>query len=125
MAASVEELLDLTVEAMAGGGDLSPLLTEDVLMMGTDPDEYWEGREASIAAHAKQDEVLGRPTMTTEGDRRIRQHGDTAWFVEHVQVSFGESALRMRMTGVAVREDDGEWRFAQVQAAPAQEPVAL
>ena len=125
MAASMDELVDLTVEALAGGGDLAPLLTEDVLMMGTDPEEYWEGREAGVAAHAKQDEVLGRPTFTAEGDRRVRENGDTAWFTEHVHVRFGESSLRMRMTGVAVREGDGEWRFAQVQAAPAQEPVAL
>jgi ketosteroid isomerase-like protein len=68
---------------------------------------------------------LGRPTFTPEGDRRVRQNGDTAWVAEHVQIRFGDSGLRMRMTGVAVLEDDGHWRFAQVQAAPAQEPVAL
>lgn len=125
MAASMDELVESTIEAMVSGGDLAPHLTEDVLMMGTDPDEYWEGREAVVAAHAKQDQVLGRPTFTAEGDRRVRANGDTAWMAEHVQVRFRESALRMRMTGVAVREGDGHWRFAQLQAAPAQEPVAL
>jgi hypothetical protein len=125
MATSMNELVDLTMEAMAGGGDLSPYLTADVLMMGTDPDEYWEGREQVVAAHAQQDQTLGRPSFTSEGDRRVRQNGETAWAAEHVQIRFGESGLRMRLTGVAVLEDDGHWRFAQVQAAPAQEPVAL
>jgi ketosteroid isomerase-like protein len=125
MAASMDELVESTIQAMAGGGDLAPLLTEDVLVMGTDPDEYWEGRETAVAAQAKQDEVLGRPTFTAEGDRRVRVHGETAWYAEHMQVQFGEGSLRMRLTGVAVLEDDGQWRFAQVQAAPAQEPVPL
>lgn len=125
MAMSMNELVDLTMEAMAGGGDLSPHLTEDVLMMGTDPDEYWEGREQAVAAHAQQDQTLGRPTFTAEGDRRVRENGDTAWVAEHVQVVLGESGLRMRMTGVAVKEGDGHWRFTQLQAAPAQEPIAL
>lgn len=125
MTTSVDELVEATIEAMAGGGDLAPFLTDDVLMMGTDPDEYWEGREVSVAAHARQDEALGRPTFDLEGDRRVRTNGDTAWFAEHVLIRFGESSFRMRMTGVAVREADGQWRFAQVQAAPAQEPIAL
>lgn len=125
MAASMDELVEVTVQAMVSGGDLSPHLTDDVLMMGTDPEEYWEGREAVVAAHAKQDETLGRPAFTPEGDRRVRVNGDTAWLAEHVQVRFGESTMRMRMTGVAVREADAEWRFAQLQAAPAQDPVVL
>ena len=125
MAASMDELVDVTVQAMASGGDLSSHLTEDGLMMGTDPDEYGEGREAALEAHGRQDETLGRPTFTSEGDRRVRVNGDTAWLAEHVQVRFGESTMRMRMTGVAVREADSQWRFAQLQAAPAQDPVAL
>lgn len=121
----MNELVDLTMQAMASGGDLSPHLTADVLVMGTDPDEYWEGRDEAVAALVKQDQTLGRPTFAAEGDRRLRENGDTSWVAEHVLVRFGESALRMRMTGVAVKEDDGHWRFAQLQAAPAQEPIAL
>ena len=125
MAASMDELVDGLMEAMVNGSDLSPLLTEDVLMMGTDPDEYWEGRQNVAAAYAEQYRTLGQPTFRAEGDRRVRHNGDTAWLAEHVQVTFGAFSLRLRMSGVAVREGDGQWRFSQVQAAPAQDPVAL
>lgn len=125
VAGSIDELLDRVTTAMADGADLSPYLVEDVLLMGTDPDEYWEGRDTALAALAQQDEALGRPTFASEGDRRVRTHGDTGWVAEHLGATFGDSTMRMRMTGVAVRGDDGRWRFAQLQAAPAERPVAL
>jgi ketosteroid isomerase-like protein len=125
VAGSIDELLDRVTRAMADGADLSPYLVEDVLVMGTDPDEYWEGRDAVVAALAAQDETLGRPAFASEGDRRVRSHGDIGWVAEHLGATFRDSTIRMRMTGVAVRGGDGRWRFAQLQAAPAQEPVAL
>lgn len=83
------------------------------------------GRADVLAAHARQERTVGRPTFEPEGDRRVRELGDTAWAAEHVTVRFGSGSLRMRLTGVAVREQDGRWRFAQLQSAPAGEPVAL
>ena len=124
MAASMQELITGIYAATSSGGDPTPYLVEDVLVIGTDPDEWWEGRDTVLANLERQGETLGLPTMERGSDLRVREFGDTAWFAEHVQATFGDTTVRVRMTGVAVRQD-GEWRFAQFQAAPAMEAVQL
>lgn len=124
MVRTVDELIDGAFLALCSGEGYDPLLTDDVLVIGTDPTEWWEGRELVDEAMRAQFQQLGAATMEPEGDRRVRERGDVAWFAEHAVVGFRNNTYRMRMSGVAVR-DGGEWRFAQLQAAPAMEPLPL
>ena len=122
MVQTISELIDATFLALSADGDFAPLLVDDVLIIGTDPHEWWEGRAAVVEAMHAQFAQLGAATMQSEGDRRIREHGDVAWFAEHAAVGFGDQTFRIRMSGVAVREGS-DWRFAQLQAAPAMEAL--
>lgn len=124
MVQTLTELIDTTFLALCADDDVSALLADDVLVLGTDPQEWWEGRVAVADAMRAQVAQLGPATMSPEGDRRVREKGDVGWFAEHALVGFGDQTFRMRMTGVAVRQDGG-WRFAQLQAAPAMEPLPV
>jgi len=121
---SLTELIDVTFLALCRNEVLPSMLVEDVLVLGTDPDEWWDGLPALTQAMKAQYAQLEQASAEHEGDRRVREHGDVAWFAEHVVVGFGDSTYRMRMSGVAVRQD-GEWRFAQLQAAPAIDALPL
>jgi hypothetical protein len=125
MAETVPELIDQLSTALRGDAELMRSIVEDdVLLLGTDPGEEIEGAAAAVAAMAGQAESLGPVTFTSEGDRRVRERGDVAWFAEHGSMRLGERSLRVRLTGVAVRRSGG-WRLAQVQAAPCQVAVDL
>ena len=125
MAETVQELLDQLAAALGGDAEgMRSIVEDDVLLLGTDPGEEIEGAAAAVAAMAGQAESLGPVVFASEGDRRVREAGEVAWFAEHGSLRFGERSLRVRLTGVAVRRS-GRWRLAQVQAAPCQVPVDL
>ena len=125
MPATVDELLDQVATAVMGDAEaLRAVVDEDVLVLGTDPGEEVEGGQAAVDAMARQIDDLGRGTFVSEHDRRVRVLGAVAWFAEHGRMDFGERGLRVRLTGVAVQRD-GEWRLAQLQAAPCEEPADL
>lgn len=117
MSGSVRELLELAYERLASGQGVADLIQHDALLLGTETAEWWEGRQAVLAALETQDASIGRPRITRDGDLRVREHGDVAWFAEHATLRFGNDDLRVRLTGVAVRDSNG-WLLAQFQAAP-------
>jgi ketosteroid isomerase-like protein len=124
MVQTMDELIDATSSALGTGGDVTPLLVEDVLMLGTDPQEWWEGRAAAMDALHAQFAQLGLASNKPEGDRRVREHGDVAWFAEHASVTVHDQTFRLRLSGVAVRHGQ-DWRFAQFQVAPASDPLPI
>ena len=125
MADSVQALIDELLAAMATDPrGLQPLVSDDVVLLGTDPGEEFEGGEAIVAAMVAQQDALGPARWTSEGDRRLRQRGDVAWFVEHGRLDFDAGGARVRLSGVAVRDPEG-WRVAQAQVAPVEAPAAL
>lgn len=124
MVQTMAELIDATFLALCADGDFAPLLVDDVLVLGTDPQEWWEGRAAVVKAMHAQFAQLGAATIEPEGDRRVREHGGVAWFAEHAAVGFGDRTFRIRMSGVAIREGS-DWRLAQLQSAPAMDALPL
>jgi ketosteroid isomerase-like protein len=120
MAQTLYELIDGVTEAMLGDPErLRPLLDDDVLVLGTDPGEEFEGPDAVVRAMAEQAGAIGAGRWTSEGDRRLRERGDVAWWAEHGRLEFGQGGSRVRITGVAVKGEQG-WRLAQGQVAPCQ-----
>lgn len=125
MADSVQALIEELIEALATDAQrLRALLADDVVLLGTDPGEEFEGADAIVSAMAHQNATLGPLQWTSEGDRRLRQRADVAWFVEHGRLEFPEGGARVRLTGVAVQDPDG-WKFAQAQVAPVDAPAQL
>lgn len=125
MPKTVNELLDLTTTALLGDAEVvRSVVDDDVLLLGTDPGEEFEGASAAVAAMAGQIESMGKATFHSEDDRRVRELSDVAWFSEHGHMRFGQQSLRVRLTGVAVRRE-GEWKLAQLQAAPCHVPADL
>jgi ketosteroid isomerase-like protein len=125
MVTTVDELLDLATTALLGDAAvLQSVADADLLLLGTDPGEEFEGAPSAVAAMAGQVESMGTAVFVSEHDRRVRELGDVAWFAEHGQLRFGDQGLRVRLTGVAVRRDGG-WKLAQLQAAPCHAAVDL
>lgn len=126
MPGTVQELLDAVIEAVASDADrLRELCDDDVLVLGTDPGEEYDGVTEAVDAMRQQAQAIGPARWLSEGDRRLRQRSDVAWFAEHGRLDFGaRGGARVRLTGVAVQGPDG-WRVAQAQVAPCEAPAAI
>jgi ketosteroid isomerase-like protein len=87
-------------------------LTDDVLAVGTDPDEWWEGRDAVAKVGRAQVEQLARAGMhVTGGEPRIFDHGAVLIAVDRPILHAPEGqTIPTRFTVVAVKEN-GELRI--------------
>jgi ketosteroid isomerase-like protein len=79
------------------------------IMIGTDPDEWWEGG-AQIKSALRQ-QLEGGGLSVRAGDPRVVQTGDVAWFADRpVFVMPDGQEVACRLTGVLHREQ-GEWKL--------------
>ena len=82
------------------------------VFVGTDADEWWDTAEATRAAFREQMEASGGSDITA-GDVQAFADGDIGWFADQPVMRMPDGAsVTMRMTGVAVRTDDG-WKCVQ------------
>ncbi len=79
---------------------------DDVIGIGTDPDEWWEGRSAItgiVTAQVRETSEAGMRLVAD--DPRIYQHGDVVWSVDRPVLHLGDDAeIPMRVTLIAVVE---------------------
>lgn len=80
----------------------------ELVVVGTDPNEWWSGRPAVVSALNAQVIQLGGLPLKA-GDPIGWREGDVAW-VADVPVMGGFT--KFRLTAVAVLRDD--WQFAQI-----------
>lgn len=84
---------------------------EGVLMVGTDPNEWWEGYATILEAIQPQLESLAGSTC--EGDLKAYVEGTVGWFADDLKWNLPNGAvLPARLTGVCHRED-GDWKIVQ------------
>jgi ketosteroid isomerase-like protein len=107
----VAETLD-TFHRAAAEADLDSYLntiTDDVVFLGTDGNERWQGD--TFRDFARENFSAGRGWVYKPRERSIQmaRTGATAWFDESLENS---SLGRCRGTGVVVKTGDG-WRIAQ------------
>jgi ketosteroid isomerase-like protein len=82
-------------------------LADDVIGIGSDPDEWWEGRSLFgpvVAAQVREMSEAG--VQLRPGDPRIFEHGDVVWSVDRPVLHLGDGTeIPMRVTVIAVHED--------------------
>jgi ketosteroid isomerase-like protein len=89
--------------------------SDDVLVIGTDEDEWVEGGDAVAAAWRSQD-LAGIEV----DDVRCYEEGTVAWMVARVRFQLPDgSELPARVTGVAHKER-GDWKIVQSHSSAAR-----
>jgi hypothetical protein len=111
---SVELLRDLLTELYAAFGSGNPSawvdhLTDDVLGVGTDPDEWWEGRDTVVRVGTAQVEQLANAGMQVLGGTpRIFDHGSMLVAVDRPTLHSPDGqTIPSRFTVVAVNDGNG------------------
>jgi len=112
----LEGLMERMYEAMRSG-DVSAFeaaAVDDVLVIGTDPDEWWRGRDAVVAAFRAQTEAVGGGFPVQAGSPVAYSNGDTGWIADRpaMPLPTGQTG-NFRLTAVTVREG-GDWKIAQM-----------
>ncbi len=89
-------------------------LTQDVLFIGTAPDEFWDGSEMERVAREEY-EVMGRNEKTVI---RVEawEHGDTGWSCLDAVEQLLTGPQRLRVTLVWLRTE-GEWKAVHGHAS--------
>lgn len=106
----------------AASGDLTALdrtqSTEPgALMIGSDPDEWWEGGEAIALAWRAQIEALGGGMPIAAGNPQCWEEGNVGWAADRpVLRAPGQPDAPFRVTAVFHREG-GTWKVVQVHAS--------
>lgn len=114
--------------------DLDVILTtfsdrRDCIVVGTDADEEWTGKDAFAPAFRTQIDAFGRAVYAwREGDPRVWATDDQACIYGVLNVSLeietGSVALAMRST-FALEREDGEWRITHAHFSVPQEHRAV
>jgi hypothetical protein len=81
-------------------------IADDVIGIGSDPDEWWEGRtEFTRVVTTQLQEMSSAGVRMTAGEPRIFQHGDVVWAVDRPILHLGDgSNLPMRVTIIAISD---------------------
>jgi hypothetical protein len=112
--AEVEQVVREMFAAFQQGVDAgAPFVAEDATMIGTDPSEYWSGREEILRVLREQFEALGEGFGPAPGSPIGFQSGDVGWF-DDVGATFllpGSPPIPIRASGVLMRSG-GSWQLA-------------
>jgi ketosteroid isomerase-like protein len=112
--AVVNEMLDAMKRGDAGAVD-AMLADEVSAVIGTDDEEWWEGRDAASAAIRAQLEATGGFPLAVE---HVRGYGDDrfGWFEVRGSMAVDDRSVGVRMTGATRLEADG-WKCLQFHAS--------
>lgn len=84
-------------------------MTDDIVFLGTDGSERWQGSEFRDFAAAHFDAGRGWTYVPVQRDITVSANGDIAWFDELLQ---NEGLGTCRGSGVLVKSENG-WKIAQ------------
>jgi hypothetical protein len=107
-AENMRELLGRLYDSFASGDSTvwTSHVADDVIGIGTDEDEWWEGRSLLTKVAASQvKEMSSAGVRLTAGDPSIFQHGDVVWSVDRPLLRLGDGTeIPLRVTTIAVSE---------------------
>ena len=87
---------------------------DDVLVIGSDPDEWWAGRDTAVAAFRAQSEAMGGGFPVQAGNPVAYAHGDVGWIADRPTMSGPDgSTMGFRLTVVTMRQGS-EWKVAHM-----------
>jgi hypothetical protein len=104
----MRELLSRMYDSFAAGHPTvwTDDVADDVIGIGTDSDEWWEGRSVvSKVAGTQVREMSSAGVRLTPGEPRIVAHGDVVWSVDQPVLHLGDGTQTpLRVTAIAVSE---------------------
>lgn len=115
--AALNSLINTFGTPAMGSAFLSAMSSEpESLVIGTDPDEWWDEPESiKRAISAQGDELQGMTARVFRTDGWVE--GNVGWAAARAEVEMpGGSPVNMRITAVYLRRHDG-WKIAQAHAS--------
>jgi ketosteroid isomerase-like protein len=109
VANEMRKLVDQLYDSFSSG-DAAPWASrtaDDVIVIGTDPDEWWEGRDmVTSVVTAQLREMSDAGVRLVADDPRIYEHGDVLWSVDHPVLHLRDGTeVPMRVTLIAAVEE--------------------
>ena len=101
------------------GGDMAGLgqmlsRQDGLIVLGTDPQERWEGYETVMHVFAIQAEELGGGLPLAPGDPQAFVEGTVGWVEDQVRFNMPDGQeFGGRMTAV-FHQEDGAWKVVQI-----------
>ena len=117
----IQTLIERYAEAVRVG-DLDTVATlidegDDVLIIGTDPEEWWRGRDTVLGVYrAQQAEIgdtVGISTLELDSAHEI---GDAGWFAGRIRLQVPTGELGLRVSGTVRRRGD-EWKIVHMHVS--------
>lgn len=98
------------LDAVIAGGD-------DVLFIGTDPDEWWTGHETIMSLYEQQLAAMD-PDGLGLGEFEVTayEQGDGGWFAGRTAFLASGEEVPVRISGCASR-DGGDWRIVHLHVS--------
>jgi SnoaL-like protein len=100
---------------------------EGVLVIGTDPGDWAEGRERWIAAREALTHSMEGLRLEAGEEPRGYEEGSIGWVADRPRAVLPDGTISTRLTGV-LRQEDEEWRFVHIHLSvgvPDEEVVEL
>ncbi|MEO8290770.1 MAG: nuclear transport factor 2 family protein [Gaiellaceae bacterium] len=130
-APELEELVEQANEAYRAGDfdTVVASLSEDdaLLVVGTDPDELWQGREEiveSLRAEMASRGEEGSPQSSTSESHGFRS-GDIGWVFTRGQFGLADGSEIPTRTISILQRENGDWKFVQFVSSIAVPNSAL
>ena len=117
----IRELVERYAEAVRTG-DLDTVAGliddgQEVLIIGTDPEEWWKGRDTVLgvyrAQQAEMGDQVGISTLDLDTSEEI---GDAGWFAGRLRLQVPTGELPLRVSGAARRRGE-EWRIVHLHVS--------
>ena len=85
----------------------------EVVVIGSDPDEWWDGPGYNAAMRA-QAEAMGGSIPIHTGDLRAYREGSVGWIIDRPTFHFGDgNDAHARVTAI-LHEEGGAWRIVHL-----------
>jgi ketosteroid isomerase-like protein len=100
---------------------------EGVLVIGTDPGDWAEGRERWIAAREALTHAMEGLRLEAGEEPQGYEEGSMGWAVDRPRAVLPDGTISTRLTGV-VHQEEGEWRLVHIHLSvgvPDEEVVEL
>ena len=100
---------------------------EGVLVIGTDPGDWAEGRERWIAAREALMHAMEGLRLEAREETQGYEEGSMGWVADRPTAVLPDGPISTRLTGV-VRQEEGEWRLVHIHLSvgvPDEEVVEL
>ena len=90
---------------------------EEVLVIGTDPEEWWKGRDTVLGVYRVQQAEMGDQVGVSTLDLEMSEEiGDVGWFAGRIRLQVPTGELPLRVSGTARRRGE-EWRIVHLHVS--------